>query len=132
MSLLHTRTHIHLTPATCCCSSSTLSVPCTDKDFSLDSVRSVLLDERAIPCECHVIDDTPRFLAIGIMNTSVCDCSVADSFLTSSLSLLHTSTHIHLTPATCGSFYLLGWCCWMKELARLSLQPGLCYDGAAG
>ena len=102
LSLLHTSMHIHLTPATCCC--FFIRVPCTDKDFSLDSVKTVLLDEGAIPCECHVVDDTPRFLAIVILNTSVCHCSVADSFLTSSLSLLHTSTHIHLTPATCGSF----------------------------
>ena len=51
----------------------------------------VLLDEGANPCECHVIDDTPRFLTIVILNTRICDCSVADPFLTSSLSL---STHL--------------------------------------
>ena len=49
---------------------------------------------------CLVVDDTSRFLIIVILKTSICDCSVAHSFLTSSLSLFHKSTHIHLTPAT--------------------------------
>ena len=60
----------------------------------------VLLDGGAISCECHVIDDTPRFLIIVILKTSICDGSVVHSFLTSSLSLLHKSMHIHLTLAT--------------------------------
>ena len=51
-------------------SSSTLSVPCTDKDFSLDSVRMVVLDEGTSPCECHVIDDTACFLTIVILPPS--------------------------------------------------------------
>ena len=53
----------------------------------------VLLYEGAIPCECHVIDDTPRFLTIVILNISICDCSIAASFLTLFLSPLCTSTH---------------------------------------
>ena len=64
-------------------------------DLSLDSVRMALLDGGAISCECHVIDDTPRFLIIVILKTNICDCSVAHSFLTSSLSL--TQRHAH-TP----------------------------------
>ena len=51
-------------------SSSTLSVPFTDKDFSLDFVRMVVLDEGASLCECHVIDDTPCFLTIVILPPS--------------------------------------------------------------
>ena len=53
---MHKHTHTSPQPHVVV-SSSTLSVPCTDKDFSLDSVRMVVLDEG--PCECHVIDDTP-------------------------------------------------------------------------
>ena len=51
-------------------SSSTLSVPCTDKDFSLDLLGWLVLDEGASPCECHVIDDTPFFLPIVILPPS--------------------------------------------------------------
>ena len=117
LSPLCTSTHTHLTLVVV--SSSTLSA---HKNFNLDSVRMVLLDEGASPCECHVIDDTPRFLTIVILNTSISDCSVADSFLTSSLPLLHTSTHIHLTPATCGFFFIHTEC----SLHPQGLQPGLC------
>ena len=44
-----------------------------------------------------MIDDTPRFLIIVILKTGICDCSVAHSFLTSSLSLSLTQKHTH-TP----------------------------------
>ena len=135
--LSYAQAHTHTSPQPqVVVSSSTLSALSIHKDLSLDSVRMVLLDRVAISCECHVIDDTPRFLIIVILKTSICDCSVAHSFLTSSLSLLHKSTHIHLTPATwlflhghcvfpaptrTSASTLLGWCCGM-ELVRVSVM----------
>ena len=83
LSPLSTSTDTHLTPAVV--SSSTLSA---HKNFNLDSVRMVLLDEGAIPCECHVIDDTPSFLTMLILHSSTSDCSVTDSLFTSFLSAL--------------------------------------------
>ena len=91
LSALCTSTHTHLTPVVV--SSSTLSAP---KKFNLDSVRMVLLDEAASPCECLVIDDTPCFLTIVILHSSTCDCSVTNSFLTSS-PLSYAQAHTH-TP----------------------------------
>ena len=87
LSVLCTSTHNTSPQPHVVVSSSTLSALSTHKDLSLDSVRMVLLDGGAISCECHVIDDTPRFLIIVILKTCICDCSVAHSFLTSSLSL---------------------------------------------
>ena len=83
LSPLCTSTDTHLTPVVV--SSSTLSA---HKNFNLDSVRMVLLDEGAIPCECHVIDDTPSFLTMLILHSSTSDCSVTDSLFTSFLSAL--------------------------------------------
>ena len=93
ISLSLTQKHPHTPhPSHVVVSSWILSVTCTHKVFSLDSVRMVLRDG-ASSSECHVMDDTPFFLMIVILPPSTCDCSVTNSFLTSSPSLLCTSTH---------------------------------------
>ena len=79
LSLLCTSTHTHTSPQPhVVVSSSTLSALSTHKDLSLDSVRMVLLDEGAYPCECYVFYDTPRFITIVILKSGICDCSFAD------------------------------------------------------
>ena len=74
---MHKHTHTSPQPHVVV-SSSTLSAPSTHKDLSLNSVRMVLLDEGANPCEYHVFYDTPRFITIVILNTGICDYSFAD------------------------------------------------------
>ena len=121
--LSYAQSHTHTSPQPhVVVSRSTLSALFTHRDLSLHSVRMVLLDEGANPCECHVIDDTHSFQTKLILHTSTCDCSVADSFLTSFLSALSTSTHTHLTPVVVSS----------STQCPQEIQPGLCQDGAAG
>ena len=132
-SLSFAQAHTHTSPQPhVVVSSSTLSALSIHKDLSLDSVRMVLLDEGASPCECHVNDDTPCFLTIVILPPGTLTVQLQIHFRPlPSLSYAQAHTHTSPQPHVVASSSTLSALSTHKDLSLDSVRMVLLDDGAS-